>query len=141
MLKWTVSVLAASLCLMVAATNARAQDLTDKGYYRVADSQALSTALTTCNEPFCTHYTTDGGIVDTSDYAVGQEVYVNASNLPSGSTVGFTVVTPNGTQDKFSGTWTWNWNSGTRLVAGRGTTGVSSVRVILRHISGPLPVR
>ena len=99
---------------MLAATNTRAQDLTDKGYYRVADSQAYSTGagVTTCNEPFCTHYTTNGGIVDTSDYAVGQEVYVNAPNLPSGSTVSFTLVQPNGTTDPFSGKYTWNWNSG-----------------------------
>jgi len=114
MTKWSTSLLAAALCLMLAAINTRAQDLTDKGYYRVADSQAYSTGagVTTCNEPFCTHYTTNGGIVDTSDYAVGQEVYVNAPNLPSGSTVSFTLVQPNGTTDPFSGKYTWNWNSG-----------------------------
>lgn len=84
MLKWTTSLLAASLCLMLSAASARTQDLTDEGYYRVADSQAFSTVPITCNEPFCTHYTANGGVVDTSDYAVGQNVYVNASNLPSG---------------------------------------------------------
>lgn len=112
MTKWSTSLLAAALCLVLAATSARAQTLTDEGYYRVADSQAYSTVPSTCNEPFCTKYTADGGTVDTSDYAVGQEAYVSVSNLPSGSTVSTTVVAPDGTTTVGSGTWTWNWNSG-----------------------------
>lgn len=105
--KWTMNLVGASLCLMLAATSARAQSVTDKGYYRVATPSAFSSFnFQNCNGPLCTGYTTDGGTVDTSDYAVGQEVYVATTNLPNGSTIKFAALGG-------SGTWTWNYTTGT----------------------------